>query len=418
MAVYTFEALDAKGKKVKKDIEAGSKEDAVTKVRNMGLFPTSVKEKGAAQSVRKSGSAAPASAAKAEEGGKKFVFGRVSQKQLSQFTSQLAILQDAGLPIVKSLKILEGQLKPSVLKNNLSDVWQEVESGSSLSEALSKHPKTFDRLYVNIVKAGETGGVLDVILNRLATFMEKSVRLKKKIVGASIYPLAVMTIAGLILSVIMIWVIPSFEAMFKEIGVGLPAATSFLLAASGIVKSYWFLIPGIPFVIIFAIKMIGRSDGGKLFLDKLKIKIPVFGMIVRKGTIARFSRTLGTLIASGVPILDALAIVKESIGNRVVGDAIENVHGSIREGESIAGPLAQSEVFDAIIVNMIEVGEETGELDKMLLKIADNYDEDVDVAVESMTSVMEPILIVGMGLVVGFIVISLFLPLVSLIQQL
>ena len=307
-------------------------------------------------------------------------------------------------------------LKPCKLKNNLSEVWQEVEAGSSLSEAMAKHPKTFDRLYVNIVKAGETGGVLDVILDRLSSFLEKSVRLRKKVVGASIYPIAVMSIAGIILSVIMIFVIPSFEKMFKEIGVSLPAATTFLLDTAGLVKSYFYLIPGIPFLAWFAVKMISRSEGGRLFLDKVKIKIPVFGMILRKSTIARFSRTLGTLIASGVPILDALAIVKESIGNRVVGDAIENVHGSIREGESIAGPLAQSEVFDAIIVNMIEVGEETGELDKMLTKVANNYDDEVDAAVGALMSIMEPVLIVGMGITIGFIVVALFLPLVSLIE--
>ena len=413
MGVYLFEALDAKGKKVRRDIEATTKEDAVNKVRNLGLFPTSVKEKGG----KLSGRGAPTSASGAVSG-KKFVLGGVSQRQLSQFTSQLAILQDAGLPIVKSLKILEGQLKSCTLKNNLIDVWQEVESGSSFSEALARHPKTCDRLYTNIVKAGETGGVLDVILDRLATFMEKSVRLRKKVVGALIYPVAVMSIAGLILSVIMIWVIPSFQKMFAEIGVSLPMATQLLLGTADIVKAYWYLIPGVPFLFWMGLKILTRGPKGQLFLDKLKLKVPLFGMIIRKSTIARFSRTLGTLIASGVPILDALAIVKESIGNRVVGDAIENVHGSIREGESIAGPLTQSDVFDAIIVNMIEVGEETGELDKMLLKISDNYDEDVDVAVESMTSLLEPILIVGMGLVVGFIVISLFLPLVSLIQQL
>lgn len=412
MGVFQFEALDAKGKKVRRDIEASTKEDAVNKVRDLGLFPTSVKEKGGRLSTR----GAPTGTTGAA--GKKFVLGRVSQRQLSQFTSQLAILQDAGLPIVKSLKILEGQLRACTLKNHLIDVWQEVEAGSSFSEALARYPKTFDRLYVNIVKAGETGGVLDVILDRLSSFLEKSVRLRKKVIGASIYPIAVMSIAGLILSVIMIWVIPSFQKMFQEIGVTLPAATRLLLGLADIVKSYWYLIPGIPFAFWATLKLATRGPRGRLVIDKLKIRLPLFGMIIRKSTIARFSRTLGTLIASGVPILDALAIVKESIGNRVVADAIENVHGSIREGESIAGPLAQSHVFDAIIVNMIEVGEETGELDKMLLKIADNYDDDVDVAVDSMTSLLEPLLIVGMGLVVGFIVIALFLPLVELIENL
>lgn len=432
MPVFAIEAMDQKGNKLRREIEASSKEEAVNKIRSMGYYPTKIKQKkgaGGPKDGGKSGApadAAPAmsarQAATAAAAGKKkggFTLGGVSQKQITQFTQQLSILQDAGLPIVRSLRILEGQLKPCALKFQLEEVANEVENGSSLSEALSKHPKTFDKLFVNMVKAGEAGGVLDTILERLAVFQEKSLRLKKKVVGALIYPIAVISIAVLILAGIMVFVIPSFQKMFKETGVKLPAVTQLLLTASQFMGKWWpVLLVAVPAVVIFTYKLINRTPSGKLMMDRIKLNIPIFGMIAKKSTISRFCRTLGTLIASGVPILEALSIVKDAIGNEVIGKAIEDVYTSIKEGESIAAPLKQSGVFDDLVVNMIDVGEETGELDKMLMKIADNYDDDVDVAVESMTSLMEPILIIGMGATVGFIVIALFMPLVSLISKL
>ena len=414
MGTFTFEAVDGKGNKVKKEVTADDRDEAMAKIKDMGLFPTKVKEKGGAEG----GAPATAAAPGGKQKSRVLAIGGVSMRQLTTFTQQLSTLQDAGLPIVRSLRILEGQLKPCVLKNTLMDVADDVESGATLSEAMAKHPKAFDRLYVGMIKAGEAGGVLDTILDRLSMFMEKSLRLRKKVIGALIYPIVVTVVAVAILAGIMKFVIPAFKKMFEEVGVQLPAVTQLLLEVSGFVENYWFLIPGIPVVFILIWKAVASTPRGKFFLDNLLLHIPVFGTIIHKSTISRFCRTLGTLISSGVPILESLSITREATGNDVIAKAIDEVHASIREGESIAQPLQESGVFDDMIVNMIDIGEETGELDKMLVKIADNYDEDVDVAVESLTSIIEPILIVGMGGAVGFIVIALFLPLIELIQKL
>lgn len=412
MPVFAFEAMDAKGQKVKKEIEAGSRDEALNKIRGLGYFPTKVKEK--------SGGAAPVEGAPTakKSRGVSISFGRVSLKQLAQFTTQLSTLQDAGLPIVRSLRILEGQLKPGKLKTTLEGVADDVESGSTLSEAMAKYPKAFDKLFVNMIKAGEAGGVLDTILERLSSFMEKSLRLKKKVVGAMVYPIVVTIVAVGILAGIMKFVIPAFQKMFEETGVQLPAVTQMLLAVSDIVQHYWALLFLIPLAAWGGLVAIAKTPKGRFLIDKVKLNFPLFGMIIKKGTISRFTRTLGTLIASGVPILEALTIVREAVGNAVLAKAIDEVHASIREGDTIAKPLQQSGVFDDMTVNMVDIGEETGELDKMLIKIADNYDDDVDVAVDSLTSIIEPILIVGMGGAVGFIVVALFMPLIQLIQKL
>lgn len=419
MPVFAFEALDRNGQKVRRDVSASSKDEAIKQIRQAGLRPTRIAMK----------KAPPPAAAPAKKKKRGFVlFDTVKSAQIVTFTSQLAILQDAGLPIVRSLKILETQQKPGRFKDQLGEVAEDVEGGATFSEALAKFPRSFDKLYVSMVKAGEAGGVLDVILNRLAGFMEKSQRLRKKVKGALIYPTVVISVAVLILVVIMTVVVPSFQKMFQELGEGLPAPTQFLLSVSNALKMNVSPIPFIPlpFAVILVVgvpaflwgslKLIGMSEKGRVGLDTFKLKMPVFGNIIKKSAVARFCRTLGTLIASGVPILEALRIVKDAIGNVVIANAIEEVHGSIREGDTIADPLRQAGIFDELLINMIDVGEETGELDKMLVKIADNYDTDVDVAVEGMSSLLEPILIVGMGLVVGFIVISLFLPLIKLVQ--
>ena len=420
MPVFSFEAVDSKGKKIKDEIEAPSKEDAVNQIHNMGYFPSALKEKGGEKGgCGGAAAAAPIPGERKAKGGFSIGSG-VSTKQLTLFTSQLSTLQDAGLPIVRSLKILEGQMKPGVLKNTLGIVADDVEGGSTFSEALSKHPRIFDKLYVNMVKAGEAGGVLDTILRRLAEFMEKSQKLKKQIVGASIYPAAVILIASGILTLIMILVVPQFQAIFADLGAELPFLTQLLLDISDFISSIWGILCLIiaPITLFVLYKIIGGTKGGRYAIDQFKLQVPVFGTILRKSFISRFARTLGTLITSGVPILEALSIVKGAIGNEVVSTAIGNVHDSIREGESIAEPLAQSGIFDDIVVNMIDVGEETGELDKMLIKIADTYDNDVDVAVSSMISLLEPMLIIFMGGAVGFIVIALFLPLISLVDKL
>ncbi|MBL4848538.1 MAG: type II secretion system F family protein [Planctomycetes bacterium] len=412
MPGFTVEAVDQKGNKVKKEVTADDRDDAMAQVKDMGLYPTKVKESGGG-----GGGAAVQGTADTKKT-RTFTIGGVGLALLTQFTQQLSTLQDAGLPIVRSLKILEGQLKPGVLKNALIDVAEDVESGATLSEAMGKHPKCFDRLYVGMIKAGEAGGVLDTILERLAGFMEKSLKLKKKVIGALIYPAVVTVVAVLILAGIMAFVIPAFQKMFDETGIQLPVVTQILIDLSYFVKNYWFLLPGFPISVILFIKLMRSHPKGKFMLDKFTLYMPVFGTILHKSTVSRFCRTLGTLVSSGVPILESLSITREATSNDVIAKAIDEVHASIREGESIARPLQEAGVFDDMMINMVDIGEETGELDKMLVKIANNYDDDVDIAVESLSSIIEPILIVGMGGAVGFIVIALFLPLISLIEKL
>jgi len=341
---------------------------------------------------------------------------RVNQKHLTQFTRQFATLLDAGLPVVRSLDILERQCKPGLLKIALGQVKEDVEGGASFSEALARHPAVFDKLYVNMIRAGEAGGILDEILARLADYREKSQRLQQKIIGALVYPIAVITIASLILGFIMIFIIPRFEVMFKEMDIQMPVVTLALLAIANAMVSYWYVLLFLPVLMTFAVRFAGKTPAGRLLIDRVKLKIPIFGEIISKSCISRFCRTLGTLVSSGVPILEALSIIKNATGNQVVAGAIESVHASIREGDTIAEPLRHSGVFDDLVVNMIQVGEETGELDKMLIKVADTYDNEVDVLVGAMMSLLEPFLIVGMGLAVGFIVISLFMPLIEIMK--
>jgi type IV pilus assembly protein PilC len=433
MPTFTVEAMDAKGKRIKTEIDAKSANDAIAAAKSKGYKPMNVKEKAGSTPSAPAATATPPpqqapgtgraaapppppmpSGSRSKKG--LFLAGRVKHKQLTQFTQQLSVLMDAGLPIVRSLKILGNQQKPGLLKNIVIEVSEDVETGSSFSEALAKHPKTFDKLYVNMVKAGEAGGVLDVILQRLATFMERMEALKRKIIGASIYPAVVITIAVAVVLAIMTFIVPKFEEVFKQVKVPMPGLTLMLMEISNFVKGYWYVIIAFPFVLFFALGAWGRTKGGRLTIDRMKLHAPLVGPIMKKSVIARFCRTLGTLLQSGVPILEALAIVKNATGNEVVSNAIGTVHDSIREGESIAEPLAACGVFDDIVINMIDVGEETGELDKMLLKISDNYDAEVDAAVSALMSVMEPILIVGLGFTVGFIVVALFLPLISLLE--
>jgi type IV pilus assembly protein PilC len=401
--------MDSQGREVRDSVEARSDAEAAEKIRRKGLFPTRIQLRGAG------GVAAPTAVGKRAP---RVLFGRVSAKELTQFTRQFATLMDAGLPIVRSLDILQNQMPPGLLKTTVGQVREDVEGGASLSEAMSRHPRVFDKLYVNMVRAGEAGGVLDTILTRLADFREKSLKLRRQVIGALIYPAAVITIAVIILSVIIAVVIPQFSKMFEDLGQKgrLPGLTELLIQITNVLRDYWYLLPGIPFGIWVVYRLIAMNPRGRYLLDRVKLHIPVFGIITRKSAISRFARTLGTLIASGVPILDALSIIKGATGNAVVANAVGEVHSSIREGDTIAEPLKHSGVFDDIVVNMIDVGEETGELDKMLLKVADNYDNEVDALVSGLMSLLEPFLIIGMGVTVGFIVIALFLPLIELMQ--
>jgi type IV pilus assembly protein PilC len=411
MPTFQYEAMDHTGREVKDSIDAATQEEAQQLIRQKGFFVTKISEK--AKKTRK---------AAAKKGGrrrkKSFTIGKISTKQLCTFTRQLSTLQDAGLPILRSLKILEGQAKPGVLKNSLQDVIEDIESGMTLSEAFSKHPKAFDRLYCNMIKAGEAGGALEAILQRLADFKEKAQSLKRRIKSAMVYPVVVILVACTIVGFILYFIIPKFESIFKDFGVPLPGMTVFLINASHFLIKYFYIVFLTPLFIWIFIKLLYRNRTGAYVCDRILLMIPVMGTIAEKSTVARTMRTLGTLVQSGVPILESLNIVKETAGNAVFERAFQRIYESIREGETIAQPLREARIVDDIVVNMIDVGEETGDLDTMLNKIADNYDEEVETAVESLVSLLEPIMIVVLGGIIGFIVIALFLPLITLISKL
>jgi type IV pilus assembly protein PilC len=412
MATFLYEAMNSVGQSTKGTVDAASSEEAITKVRAMGHFPTKIKEKtaGGKSSTAKAGPAA-------SSGSRARTVGKVPVKKLTQFTRQLSTLQDAGLPILRSLRILEEQQKPGMMRIAIRLIAEDVEAGASLSDSMSKHPKAFDHLFTNMVRAGELGGVLDIILQRLADFMEKSQALKRKIIGAMIYPTAVMFFAALIVTGLLVFIVPKFKTIFDDMKQELPAATRMLLGLSDwLTGSGWMFLVGFPLGIFIICKLLGTTQGGAFFLDKTKLSIPLLGQIMGKSSVARFSRTLGTLLAAGVPILDALNITAETSGNQVYRRALLKVRESIREGESIAKPLRQAKVVDAMVVNMIDVGEETGELDKMLYKVADTYDEEVDVLVASMVSLMEPIMVITLGVIVGFFVVALFMPMVGMLD--
>lgn len=439
MPTFQFEAMDATGAEIKDVIEATTEEEAQATIRQMGYFVTKI-------SVKKSRKKEETGPVKKKRG---FVFGGVRSKDLTTFTRQLSILQDAGLPILRSLRILANQAKPGRLKYSLEDTCDEIEAGATLSEAMSKSPKCFNRLYVNMIKAGEAGGALELILQRLADFQERAESLKRKVRGAMIYPIFVVGIAVLILTLIMIKIVPQFREIFDEFDLELPAMTEALVALSDWTVRFWFLIPLIPASIWLFILLVRKFKEGRMGWDQYIIKVPVFGGLFEKNTMARTARTLGTLVASGVPILEALNITRDTAGNAVFERMYTRVAEAIREGESIAKPMKENSVpgfhpvalffwftsipvigalvyllkynqrvVDDIVVNMVDVGEETGELDTMLYKVADVYDEEVAVLTDSLTKLMEPILIVVLGGMVGFIVIALFIPLVKLIEGL
>ena len=414
--------MTAAGKAQKGTMDAATSEDVIKSLRGQGMFPTSVREQKAVK-----GKAEKVKVAKKKGKGMGFSMpGRVNMKILTNFTRQLSTLQDAGLPLLRSMQILEQQQKPGKMKKILGAVCEDVEGGSTLSESFAKHPKAFDRLYCKMVAAGEIGGVLDVILQRLADFMEKGQRLKRRIKGAMIYPTCVISIAVAIVTGIMYFVIPKFVSIFADFDVKLPALTLFLIATSNWIagtSSKDQAVPGVvwvmvsPFLFIIIYKLVRKTEFGRAFFDVVFVKMPGVGNLVRKTTIARFTRTLGTLISAGVPILEAVLITRDTCGNWLYERALNNVHDSIRDGESFAVPLRASKVVDSLVVNMIDVGEETGDMDVMLTKIADNYDEEVDVAVGSLLSLLEPFMVIVLGGIIGTIVLALFLPLVEMIEK-
>jgi type IV pilus assembly protein PilC len=344
---------------------------------------------------------------------------RIPSALLTEFTINLSTLSDAGIPIVRALSILEGQMRPGPFKTVLADVRDEVESGTAMSEAMKKHPAAFDRLYCNMVKAGETGGALDAILMRLAVFMERTRAIRDKAKGAMTYPIVVVFVAVLVIGIVFTFVIPKFREIFDSFDIELPDLTRALIGASDFVVQYWWAILIAIIVPTIAFRICLRSFYGfRLLVHRLLLRVPVAGIMIERLVVARFSRTFGTLISSGVPHLEALEIVRGAVGNEVMRRAIEDVRVSVREGESIAEPLGESGVFDDMVTNMVDVGEETGTLDVMLLKIADAYESEADRRIEVFFKVLEPALLVVMAFVVGVIVAALFLPLLGIMEQL
>jgi type IV pilus assembly protein PilC len=432
MAVFQYAALDAQGVEIKDEIEALSQKEAIAKIRNLGYFPTKVNAKSAS---KKAGARAGAAPRKRRGAG-----GRVKVKAVTQFARQLSTLQDAGLPILRSLRILEEQQKSGTFKKVIGYVGDDIEGGCTLSEALARHPRAFDRLLCGMVAAGETGGVLDLILARVAEFMEKAAKLKARVKSAMVYPAVVLTAAFLILLGLMLFVVPSFKTAIAEMTGEdkLPGITTVVLGISRwiaqgpiipggreILIPYlkwplggWVILLPAPFLIASTMALIRRFRQGRLALDIVNLKLPVMGQLTSKVAITRWTRTLGTLISAGVPILDALTVTRETAGNEVFANMLGKVHNSIRQGDTFAGPLRQSKTVDLLVSNMVAVGEETGDLDKMLLKVADNYDEQVDVLVASLMSMLEPIMIVVLGGVVMVIVLAIFLPMIGIITSL
>jgi type IV pilus assembly protein PilC len=415
MPLFEYIALDSKGTEVKADIEALSDKEAISRIRNLGYFPTKVRLKnGAAKTPT-----AKAAAAKTKV--RRGANAKVKVRLITQFCRQLSTLQDAGLPILRSLRILEEQQKKGSFKRIIGYVGDDIEGGSTLSEAFAKYPRCFDRLMVNMVAAGETGGVLDLILARTADFKEKALKLKGRVKGAMVYPMVVLTAAFCIILGLMKFVIPQFKSVLGEmVGGKLNPLTETVLGISGwIAYQYgWAIMMAVPVILVLIIRITKRFRPGRVLLDTITLKLPVVGQLSNKIAVTRWTRTLGTLISAGVPILDAIKVTAETAGNEVYTNMLYKIHNSIRQGDTFAGPLHQSKVVDGIIANMVAVGEETGDLDKMLTKIADNYDEQVDVLVAGLMSLLEPVMVICLGGLVGFIVMSVFLPMIQVITSL
>ena len=424
MPSFQYEAVNETGQTQKGTVAARTSEEAIARIRSDKLFPRWVREQKVKRG-RGGGDSPTASKRARKKGDFSINIGGVGTKKLTAFTRQLSTLQDAGLPILRSLAILEQQQKPGLLKNVIGGVHDDVSGGSALSESMARHPKAFNKLYTKMIAAGEVGGVLDQILQRLAEFLEKAARLKARIVSAMIYPTVVISVAVLIVTGIMVFIIPKFEQIFVDFDTELPGLTMFLIASAkwtagshpGQSVPGWIFVLISPFALFLAINLIRKTNGGKMALDSAVLYLPVVGNLISKTSIAKFTRTLGTLIRAGVPILDAILITRDTSGSAVYQKALTGVHDSVRQGESFAEPLREAKVCDAIVTNMIDVGEETGDLDKMLIKVADNYDEEVDTLVAGMVSLLEPVMIVILGVIVGFIVVSLFLPLVKLMES-
>jgi len=408
MPKYAYRALNKEGKQTFGIIQADTQALAINDVRSLGLFPTHVREATRADERK---------ALRAGRGLNELYFGGVKTKELCVMTRQLSTLIDAGLPLLRCINVLIAQLKPCKLRDILREISSDIQSGSTFAEALAKHPKQFDRLFVNMVRAGEVGGLLETVLQRLAIFMERREMLKRRVRSALIYPIAVIIIAMGIVAFLLMKVVPVFAEIFTEFGGELPGPTKLLIAAGDVVIYKWWLMIVVFCWTVIGLKLMFKSKQVKRVFDRVILKVPLIGDLVTKVSVARFARTLGTLVTSGVPILQALKITRETIGNEVVQNAVDKVHDSVQDGGTIAVPLDESKVFPAMVVNMIDVGEETGALDSMLMKVADIYDAEVEAAVDGMLALMEPMIIVVLGGIIGFIVVALYLPIFTLGDQ-
>jgi type IV pilus assembly protein PilC len=425
MPRFNYVALDARGQEATGLVEAVSTNAAISQLRQAGYFPTSVIEEALSvpdrkETRRRAAKIARMTKPRAKGGIVLFERKKVKPKLLMIFTRQLATLIDAGLPLLRSLNVLAKQERNKVFKNTINKLADAVQGGNTFSDALALHPRVFNNLYVNMVKAGEVGGVLELVLNRLSEFQEKAAKVKNKVIGAMVYPIIVITMAVGIMGFLLVFIVPKFEAIFHDMlgDKPLPPITTFVIGASNLVKNHGLILLGAVIATVAIYKFIGRTGGGRFMIDSFKLRMPLFGDLNRKTAISRFARTLGTLVTSGVPILQALNITRETAGNAAIASAISEVHDSVKEGESIVQPLEASRAFPPMVVSMVDVGEETGKLPEMLLKIADVYDDEVDNAVARLTSMLEPIMIVFLALIVGTIVLALFTPLISIISGL
>ena len=435
MATFQYIAKDASGNETRGQIEAGDRNSAIAAVRAQGLFPTAlgeVKRAAAPQPAAQKKAApkrggAPAAPA-AKKGGlnmelniklPSWMRGRIKTKVLTQFTRQLATLVNAGLPLMRGIEVLKRQMKDAQMREALDGIGENIAAGGTFSESLTAYPKIFDNLYVNMVKAGEAGGVLEVVLGRLAEFAEKSEKIKNKVKGAMIYPIVVLVAAIGITAFLLVTVIPKFKQVFADMlgGAELPAITQFVIDASDWVQHNYITIAIGVVVLIVLKKIVGKTEKGATMFDWLSLRMPVTGTLVQRTAVSRVTRTLGTLLSSGVPILQSLMIVRDTTGNRIVSNSLQDVHDAVKEGEGMTVPLSQCWVFPPMVVSMVEVGEETGALAEMLTRIANTYDDEVDNAVAGMTAAIEPALIIVLAVVVGTIVVAMFLPMIKIIQS-
>ena len=418
MAKFNYIAMDASGKEVRGSVEASSQAQAIAQIRAQNLFPTAIGQVGGGGQA----AAKPAAA----KGMKKEIKlpslfrAKVKQKDLTTFTRQLATLMDAGLPLLRSLRVLERQAVNPTLKDALHGMGESVESGNSFSEALANYPKIFDNLFINMVKAGEAGGVTELVLTRLSEFMEKAEKIKNKVKSAMIYPSVILCAAVGITVFLLLTVIPKFEEIFTDLlsGKELPKITQIVISISNVLKNYFLYVAIGIAAFVTLVKLWAKTKGGRLVMDRIAVSLPVFGTLTRRTCISRLTRTLGTLLSSGVPMLQALSIVRDTSGNAVYYNALQTVHDGVKEGDNMSGLMEQTKAFPPMVVSMVDVGEETGAIADMLTRIADTYEDEVDNAVAGLTSILEPMMIIFLAVVVGAIVIAMFLPLVSIVTSL